>query len=169
MPNHVHVLFEVWTVPLGEVLRSWKKFSALRINRMLGRTGRLWQQEYWDRYMRDEEHFNRARRYVESNPVKAALCAAAADLPWSSANPKWVWQDALVGARLWSAQLCCARLGRGARRNGYARNGVARSVTLLRRPSGVGELDETFGAGAAGIGARNSVARVARVNSSKRA
>ena len=94
MPNHVHVLFEVWTVPLGEAVRSWKKFTALRINRLLGRAGRLWQEDYWDRYMRDEAHFNRARRYVESNPVKAGLCAAAADWPWNSANPKWGWEGA---------------------------------------------------------------------------
>ena len=91
MPNHVHVMFEVWDTPMHEVLYSWKKYTAVQINKRLQRRGEFWQKEYWDRYMRDESHFNQARRYVESNPVKAKLCAAAADWSWSSANSKWLW------------------------------------------------------------------------------
>lgn len=91
MPNHVHVLFEEWETPMEKVLYSWKRFTATRANALLGLNGRFWQPEYWDRYMRDEEHFNKARRYIESNPVKAGVCAGAADWPWSSANPKWSW------------------------------------------------------------------------------
>ncbi len=96
MPNHVHVLFEQWQTPMDELLYSWKKFTACEGNKLLGREGQLWQKEYWDRYMRTEEHFNKARRYVEANPVKAGLCAQAPDWPWSSANPKWQWN---VGPR----------------------------------------------------------------------
>ena len=91
MPNHVHVIFEVWNTPMHEVLYSWKKYTAVQINKRLKRRGPLWQKEYWDRYMRDEAHFAKARHYVESNPVKARLCAAAADWRWSSSNPKREW------------------------------------------------------------------------------
>jgi putative transposase len=41
MPNHVHVLFGVsheWT--LSDIVASWKKFTARRCNRQLGRSGR---------------------------------------------------------------------------------------------------------------------------------
>ena len=58
MPNHVHVLFEIWKTPLPEVVQSWKRHTATQINRLLGRTGTLWQAEYWDRFMRDEPHCN---------------------------------------------------------------------------------------------------------------
>ena len=91
MPNHVHVLFEVWDKPMGDVLYSWKRFTAQKANTLLGLQGRFWQKEYWDRYMRDEEHVTRARHYVESNPVKARLSARIEDWRWSSANPKWTW------------------------------------------------------------------------------
>jgi REP element-mobilizing transposase RayT len=96
MPNHVHVIFEVWDMPMNTTLYTWKKFTAGRINSLLGRSGRLWQREYWDRYMRDAAHFEKARCYVESNPVKAGLCARAEDWPWSSANPKWTWNSGQV-------------------------------------------------------------------------
>jgi hypothetical protein len=65
--------------------------SACKINRVLGRSGPLWQEDYWDRYIRDEAHFGKAQRYIESNPVKAGLVPQAAAWPWSSANPKWRW------------------------------------------------------------------------------
>jgi REP element-mobilizing transposase RayT len=91
MPNHVHVLFEQWQTPLDEVIYSWKKYTAVEANKLLRRHGRLWQKEYWDRYMRDEEHFAKAKRYVESNPLKAGLAAKAENWKWSSANPKWTW------------------------------------------------------------------------------
>ena len=71
MPNHVHVLFR----PLGEhrmadILQSWKRYSAREINKALGRTGTLWQREYWDRLVRSQKHFDWARTYILKNPGK---------------------------------------------------------------------------------------------------
>ena len=86
MPNHVHVLVEVGKVPLARLLHSWKAFTALQINRLLGLSGRLWQVEYFDRYIRDVEHFRKALRYIENNPVKAGLVKLATDWQWSSAR-----------------------------------------------------------------------------------
>jgi REP element-mobilizing transposase RayT len=91
MPNHFHVLVEIWTITLGELTKAWKGVSACKMNRILGRAGQLWQEDYWDRYIRDEEHFRKARLYIESNPVKAGLARMAAEWPWSSANAKWRW------------------------------------------------------------------------------
>lgn len=88
MPNHVHVLFEVGTTPLGEIMKSWKGYSAREANRFLGRQGAFWEEEYWDRYMRDERHFRETVRYVENNPVKARLTKTPdpREWPWSSAR-----------------------------------------------------------------------------------
>lgn len=30
MPNHLHALIEVWHVPMGEIVRSWKGYSSKR-------------------------------------------------------------------------------------------------------------------------------------------
>ena len=102
MPNHVHVLVEVWTVALGKLLQAWKGAAAHAVNRVLSRTGELWQTDYWDRYMRDETHFRKACRYIESNPVKAGLVRMAAEWQFSSASPKWRWTgpDRYYGAQL---------------------------------------------------------------------
>jgi putative transposase len=87
MPNHVHVAFEpVDPHQLGAIVGSWKSFTAKAINRALDRSGRLWAPDYYDRYIRDEAHYLATVGYIEGNPVKARLCAAAADWPYSSAS-----------------------------------------------------------------------------------
>jgi len=43
MPNHVHVLLKpVNGHTLDAIVRTWKKFSAREINKLVGRRGRLW-------------------------------------------------------------------------------------------------------------------------------
>ena len=41
--------------------------------------------EYWDRYIRDGEHFRRVVEYIHRNPVEAGLCGRAEEWRWSSA------------------------------------------------------------------------------------
>ncbi len=86
MPNHIHVLVDIWQTPLAEIDKSWKQFIARRVNRLLGRAGRLWEREYWDTVIEDEEHRRKAVRYIEANPVKAGFMHEARDWPWSSAR-----------------------------------------------------------------------------------
>lgn len=74
MPNHVHVLFQ----PLGQhaladIVKSVKGFTAREINKRLGRQGPLWQEEYWDRLIRSEQHFFKVLEYIHENPRKAKL------------------------------------------------------------------------------------------------
>ena len=87
MPNHVHVLIrpaEGWT--LGRIVGDLKKHTAREVNLRLGRTGRLWFREYFDRFQRDPGHRERTVAYIERNPVKAGLCPEASDWRWSSAR-----------------------------------------------------------------------------------
>jgi len=87
MPNHVHTLIELepdW--PLPKILHTWKSFTAKLVNRVLGREGPVWMREYFDRYVRDEEHMGRVVAYIETNPVTAGLVAAPDEWRWSSAR-----------------------------------------------------------------------------------
>jgi putative transposase len=87
MPNHVHVVIDIpGDHSLGDIVRSWKAFTARRANTQLGRSGSFWHADYFDRYMRDEDHLSRTVEYVEENPVKAGLAKVASDWPWSSAR-----------------------------------------------------------------------------------
>jgi REP element-mobilizing transposase RayT len=86
MPNHVHALIEVWQTPLGEILKGWKGYTSKIANKFLGCEGAFWQDDYFDRYIRDEDHYRRVVSYIENNPVKAGLVRLAAEWPWSSAH-----------------------------------------------------------------------------------
>ncbi len=87
MPNHVHVVLEPANGHrLGAILHSWKSFTANRANKLIGRTGAFWRDDYFDRYMRDEDHLGRTIGYVERNPVKAGLVDRDSDWRWSSAR-----------------------------------------------------------------------------------
>jgi len=93
MPNHVHVLIEP-LVDLAGLVQGWKSYTARWIlgkNEQLAlkipASGQLWMREYWDRYIRDAEHYQKAVEYIHRNPVKAGLCHCAEDWPWSSAFP----------------------------------------------------------------------------------
>jgi len=87
MPNHVHALLTPsngWE--LGEILHSWKSYTATECNKLLHRKGDFWQTETFDRFIRDEKHYYNAVAYIENNPVKAGLCKNPVDWPWSSAR-----------------------------------------------------------------------------------
>jgi REP element-mobilizing transposase RayT len=86
MPNHIHFLFKPlndWE--LAKILQSFKSFTALEANKVLKRKGEFWMREYFDRYIRDLEHFEKAFRYIENNPVKAGFCEKPEDWEFSSA------------------------------------------------------------------------------------
>ena len=89
MPNHVHVLFR----PLGdhalaEILKSWKGFTAREINKRLGKSGALWQDEYWDRLIRNERHYFKVAEYIRENPVKAKVREGQFILEGGFSNPQ---------------------------------------------------------------------------------
>ncbi|MDB6006454.1 MAG: type site-specific deoxyribonuclease, HsdR family [Prosthecobacter sp.] len=74
MPNHVHCLTTLaQTSRLEKVIKSWKGFSATSINKHLSRTGPLWQEDYFDRLIRDADHFANCARYIRRNPKKTGL------------------------------------------------------------------------------------------------
>lgn len=86
MPNHVHVVVTVHKGhPLSRIVHSWKSFTAHRIRAITKESGRLWHPDYWDRFIRNDQHFLSAIEYVEQNPVFAGLAKTPKDWPFSSA------------------------------------------------------------------------------------
>ncbi|MCB9894250.1 MAG: transposase [Planctomycetes bacterium] len=89
MPNHVHALFT--PLPghaLSGIVHSWKSFTAKAINKALGRNGQVWMPDYFDRFVRDAEHFGTAMNYIDQNPVRAGLCADPKAWPWGGATSR---------------------------------------------------------------------------------
>ena len=74
MPNHVHVLFVLHPeAALEKVIKSWKSWTARKINAAAERNGTVWQKDYFDRLVRDARHFGNCVRYIRRNPIKAGL------------------------------------------------------------------------------------------------
>ena len=79
MPNHVHVVIRTKSdETLDGICGSWKSYTAHEANRILGREGRFWEREYFDRLIRDERDLEDTVSYVLNNPSKAGLT----DWPW---------------------------------------------------------------------------------------
>jgi len=74
MPNHVHLLFSpIAEHTIASIVRSWKGISARQANQLHGRTGEFWMKDYFDRLVRDADHFWRCARYIRRNPEKAKI------------------------------------------------------------------------------------------------
>lgn len=86
MPNHVHLLATP-EVALPKLTKSLKGITAKRANAMLGLTGSpFWQDESYDHLVRDRREFEKIRKYIEGNPVRAGLVREAGEYQWSSAG-----------------------------------------------------------------------------------
>lgn len=56
---------------LPEIVRQFKTFSARRVNQKNNTPGaHLWQRNYYEHVIRDEDDLIRAREYIVNNPVQ---------------------------------------------------------------------------------------------------
>jgi REP element-mobilizing transposase RayT len=87
MANHLHMLITP-RIAVSQIMQSLKRFTARECNKILGLTGSpFWQDESYDRLVRNRREFERIARYIEMNPVNAGLAALPEEFPWSSARP----------------------------------------------------------------------------------
>jgi len=56
---------------VGKIMRAFKSISAIAVNRALDRHGvPVWQRNYYERIIRDDNELQRARQYILDNPAK---------------------------------------------------------------------------------------------------
>ena len=92
MPDHVHLVLtpladydRIRMYPLSEIMQALKSASAHRINRRLGRTGKVWQDEYFDTVIHRADSLQAKLEYVRQNPVRAGLVPRPEDY-------RWIWE-----------------------------------------------------------------------------
>jgi putative transposase len=97
MSNHVHALFdfsiqairlddkldETNYVQLSKVMKLIKGGTSREANKTLGKKGSFWEEEYFDRYIRNQNHRQTVIDYILNNPVKANICQSPKDFPFS--------------------------------------------------------------------------------------
>lgn len=85
MTNHVHLLV---TPPSADacvaLMRNLGQRYVQYVNRTHGRTGTLWEGRYRSCLAQSARYVLACYRYIELNPVRAAIVADPADYPWSS-------------------------------------------------------------------------------------
>ncbi|MFG0261628.1 MAG: transposase, partial [Novipirellula sp. JB048] len=90
MANHCHLVMRPFAeVSLEEEVGSMKSVTANFINKHEKTVGSLWQEESYDRIIRDEEHLYRVVQYIGNNPRLAEIPPSNWDR-WI--NPEWVQQ-----------------------------------------------------------------------------
>ena len=73
MPNHVHIIAEMRdATSLKRYLQAWKSASSHRINKHLGRTGSVWQSDYYNHIIRTYPEYVNQMRYVVGNDMVAS-------------------------------------------------------------------------------------------------
>ena len=72
---------------VSDILENLKWYSALKCNRVLGRTGHFWQHESYDRVIRDGGELERTIWYVLYNPVKAGIADTWEQWRWTYVKP----------------------------------------------------------------------------------
>lgn len=83
MHDHVHVMVKPFQkYRLQDIVHSWKSFTAHKFRRVSGRKPPIWQEEYFDRIIRDEKEFIDKAQYILNNPLKI--------WPEQEGYP-WVW------------------------------------------------------------------------------
>lgn len=71
MDDHVHAVVQPLDGhDLMQIVHSWKSFTANRLQREHGRAGAVWQQESFDRIVRDEAEWLEKIQYIMNNPLK---------------------------------------------------------------------------------------------------
>ncbi len=101
MPNHVHLLIslanqttdsrrfyltdaELCTtyVPLCKIMQLIKGGASRQLNQYLGRSGRLWQKDSYDHFVRHAKAYDNILHYILSNPQAAGLVSDWKQYPY---------------------------------------------------------------------------------------
>jgi len=68
---------------IGAIIRGFKSATTKQINKYTNTPGKpVWQRNYYDRIIRDEDELNRIRQYIIFNPAK-----------WTEDSPREMFLD----------------------------------------------------------------------------
>lgn len=85
MTNHVHALVTPeHRQSLPQMMQAIGRTYVRRLNTRYRRTGTLWEGRYKASLVQTDEYFLACQRYIELNPVRAAIVDAPGDYPYSS-------------------------------------------------------------------------------------
>jgi REP element-mobilizing transposase RayT len=67
---------------LSKIMHSIKSFTAHQINKSLNRTGKVWQDENYDRVIRNEKEYFETLKYIANNPINKNIAKIPEEYKW---------------------------------------------------------------------------------------
>ena len=100
MPNHVHGIIMIVgagqalspnSPTLGDIIRVFKSTSAINLNLMLSMSGQsIWQRNYYEHIIRDEESLSKIREYIAYNPLSWSMDRENPDAKAKDPFDNWI-------------------------------------------------------------------------------
>ena len=86
MTNHVHLVIDPGDVPesISQIMKRVAGRQTRYVNRLEKRTGSLWEGRYKSSVVSTQEYLLACCRYVELNPLRAAMVSESTEYRWSS-------------------------------------------------------------------------------------
>jgi len=90
MTNHVHLILNPGSDKdaIGQLMKRLAGRQTRYVNKHENRSGSLWEGRYKSSPIQSDEYLLQCCRYVDLNPVKAAMVEKPEDYPWSSYRSK---------------------------------------------------------------------------------
>jgi REP element-mobilizing transposase RayT len=90
MPDHLHLVIQLrGEMSLSDLMASFSKYTARKINQLLGNKGSLWQEGFFDHALRGEKTCKAYLEYMRQNPCRAGLADDPEDWPYLEINTDW--------------------------------------------------------------------------------
>jgi REP element-mobilizing transposase RayT len=141
MGNHYHFVLQTCAANLSTLMRRINSAYSLAFNQRHGRSGHVFEGRFHAVHVDRDAYLLEVCRYVDLNPVRAALCDSPSQWRWSSYRahvgivsvPPWLATKDLHGALMGQAPKDAAGVNAARRRYGqWVEDG--RGVRLWERP-----------------------------------
>ncbi|MBI5200293.1 MAG: transposase [Elusimicrobia bacterium] len=86
MTNHVHLVIEVGTIPLGRLIHSLEPAYARYFHKRFGTVGHLFYRPHGAKLCDRDEYLLTLLKYIHNNPIRAGMVAKPEEWPYSSAR-----------------------------------------------------------------------------------
>ena len=85
LPDHFHLLIDTRGCNISNLIQRLKmSFSAQYLKRVGLKSGRVWQNRFWDHIIRDQEDWSRHVDYIHYNPAKHGCVVTPIEWQYSS-------------------------------------------------------------------------------------
>ena len=99
MPNHIHLLIRPLKDAHGDyhkdsvTVQRLKSYTARQINQAMGHAGKVWTEDYFDRFIRNPRDYWRVVEYILDNPLKAGLSKQRDEWPYAGLGENPVYRN----------------------------------------------------------------------------